>query len=92
MKLDEPVFGEHIFRIVISSWGVISLISTKLSSISCLIRFSLKSFLSDITVAMAACFLAPFYFKYSVLPFIPKIVFNVDEMYFGRHQEKKILK
>jgi hypothetical protein len=65
-----PMFGAYMLIINISSWGILSLINTKWSSLSFLTNFSLKSTLSDMSSATPVCLWGPFPWKTFFYPLI----------------------
>jgi hypothetical protein len=58
MKLGALTLGAYRLIIVISFWCIPSFISVECPSLSCLINVSLKSILSEISIATPACFLS----------------------------------
>jgi hypothetical protein len=58
-----PVFGANMLRIDISSWWIVPFINMKWPSLSVVIDFSLKSTLSDMSVATLHCLWGPFAWK-----------------------------
>jgi hypothetical protein len=59
MKLGVLMLGAFRVIIVISFWCSFHFISMKCPSLSCLINVNLKSTLSEISIATAACFGGP---------------------------------
>jgi hypothetical protein len=57
------MFGAYMLRIDISSWCIVPLINMKWPSLSLLTNFSLKSTLSDVSMATPACLWGPFAWK-----------------------------
>jgi hypothetical protein len=59
MKLGALTLGAYRLVIVISFWCISPFISMEHPSLSCLINVSLKSTLSEISIATPACFHGP---------------------------------
>jgi hypothetical protein len=59
MKLGALMLGAYKLIIVISFWCISPFISMECPSLSCLINLSLKSTLSEISIATPACFQEP---------------------------------
>jgi hypothetical protein len=59
MKLDELTLGASRLIIVISFWCIAPFVSMKCHSLSCLTNVSLKSTLSDMSIATPDCFGGP---------------------------------
>jgi hypothetical protein len=59
MKLGALTLGAYRLIIVISFWSISPLISMEFPSLSHLINVSLKSTLSEISIATPACFQGP---------------------------------
>jgi hypothetical protein len=59
MKLGALMLGAYTLKIVISFWCISPFISMKCTSLSHLINVSLKSTLSDISIATPTCFQGP---------------------------------
>jgi hypothetical protein len=56
MKLGALMLGAYMLIIVISLWFISPFISMECPSLSCLINVSLKSTLSEISIASPECF------------------------------------
>jgi hypothetical protein len=54
--LDAPMFHAYMFRSILSSLWIITLMSTKYSTLSLLVRFFLNSILSDIGINIPVFF------------------------------------
>jgi hypothetical protein len=59
MKLDVLTLGAYRLIIIISFWCISHFISMECPSLSCVINVSLKSTLSEISIATPACFQGP---------------------------------
>lgn len=70
MELTMHVFGEYTFRIVISSWHIVSLQSIWWSSLFLLSSFGLRCSMSNTRIARLAFFLVPFAWNTFSHPFI----------------------
>lgn len=70
MELTMHVFGEYTFRIVISSWHIVSLQSIWWSFLFLLSSFGLRCSMSNTRIARLAFFLVPFAWNTFSHPFI----------------------
>jgi hypothetical protein len=69
MKLGALTLGAYSLIIVVSFWCISLFISMKCHILSCWINISLKSTLSDICIAIPACFRGPLVWEIIFQPF-----------------------
>jgi hypothetical protein len=69
MKLGTPMLGAYRLIIFISFWCISPFFSMECSYLSCLINVSLKSTLSEVSIASLACFQGPLAWEIFFQPF-----------------------
>jgi hypothetical protein len=82
-----PVFGAHMLRICISSWGIVPFINMKWPSLSFLIDFSLKSTLSLYEYSYSCVLMGSICLQnlFSVFDSKPVFIFAVRWVFYKQH-------